>query len=175
MVDISAALSAALGTAFLMLTGLVTDSLLYGGLGDLSAAAQSSEIFFRISRTADAPSGALGVLPAKNSWYVADGTAAVADSSADPPFADGYGGRRRISGGGIQSVRLCAGQLCHRGPSVYQRVFLRRYGKNVSALSEYQPAGSGGKRSHAVYRPFCRCFWCWLRQEPWSMPDITGP
>lgn len=38
-------LSAALGTAFLMLTGLVTDSLLYGGLGDLSAAAQSSEIF----------------------------------------------------------------------------------------------------------------------------------
>ena len=38
-------LSAALGTALLMLTGLVTDSLLYGGLGDLSAAAQSSEIF----------------------------------------------------------------------------------------------------------------------------------
>lgn len=38
-------LSAALGTALLMLTGLVTDSLLYGGLGDLSTAAQSSEIF----------------------------------------------------------------------------------------------------------------------------------
>ena len=41
-----------------------------------------------------------------DNFPLADGTAAVADSSADPPFADGYGGRRRISGGGIQSVRL---------------------------------------------------------------------
>ena len=107
---------------------------------------------------ADSPPGALGVLPAKSSWHVADGTAAVADSSADPPFADGYGGRRCISGGGIQSVRLCAGQLCHRGPSVHQRVFLRRHGKDVSALSEYQPAGPGGKRRHAVYRPAAGAF-----------------
>lgn len=151
-------LSAALGTALLMLTGLVTDSLLYGGLGDLSAAAQSSEIFqnFPYPLTLRQVLWAYCLLKALGMWLM--GLLLWLILQLIHHLQTAMVARRRISGGGIQSVRLCAGQLCHRGPSVHQRVFLRRHGKDVSALSEYQPAGSGGKRSHAVYRPSAGAF-----------------
>ena len=53
---------------------------LYGGLGDLSAAAQSSQIFqnFPYPLTLRQVLWAYRLL--KASWHVADGTAAVADS-----------------------------------------------------------------------------------------------